>query len=121
MDNLSIYNQVRKVPSEAQKEIRGGRIGGFTDINPMWRIQTLTELFGPCGFGWYYDIEKEWMEHTDKDVAAFVDICGDPHEQAPLEVSWPHDQAIQVRPERKAGGDYRCIHLYKAAQVWLPW
>ena len=56
MDNLKIYNAVREVPKEAQKSIGGGRLKGMTDINPMWRIKTLTEQFGACGIGWYYEI-----------------------------------------------------------------
>ena len=47
MENLKIYNQVRAVPTEAQREIKGGRLAGYTDINPMWRIKKLTELYGP--------------------------------------------------------------------------
>ena len=60
--NLEIYEAVRKVPEEAKKTIRGGRLNGMTDINPMWRIKTLTEMFGVCGFGWKYEIKKEWVE-----------------------------------------------------------
>lgn len=60
--SLQIYNAVRQVPPEAKKEITGGRLKGMTDINPMWRIKTLTEQFGPCGIGWYYDIKREWIE-----------------------------------------------------------
>ena len=52
MDNLKIYNAVRSVPKEAQKEFNNGRFKG-TDINPMWRIKVLTEQFGPAGLGWY--------------------------------------------------------------------
>ena len=62
MDNLRIYNAVRAVPKEAQKPIGGGRLKGMTDINPMWRIKCLTEQFGVCGFGWYYDITDKWIE-----------------------------------------------------------
>lgn len=47
MDNLAIYNKVRQVPDEAKKRITGGRLNGMTDINPMWRIKAMTELFGP--------------------------------------------------------------------------
>ena len=50
-DNLKLYNAVRSVPAEAQKKINGGRLKGMTDINPMWRIKTLTEQFGVCGVG----------------------------------------------------------------------
>lgn len=62
MDNLKIYNAVREVPQEAQKKIMGGRLKGFTDINPMWRIKALTEHFGMCGVGWYYEIKEKWIE-----------------------------------------------------------
>lgn len=54
MDKMTIYNAVRSVPKEAQKEFNNGRFKG-TDINPMWRIKVLTEQFGPSGFGWYID------------------------------------------------------------------
>ena len=60
--NLELYNKVRQVPERAQKPIRGGRLKGMTDINPMWRIKTLTDLFGPCGIGWYYTIDGHWIE-----------------------------------------------------------
>lgn len=60
--NLALYNKVRAVPKEAQKLISGGRLKGMTDINPMWRIKCLTEQFGPCGVGWYYEITDKWIE-----------------------------------------------------------
>ena len=62
MENLEIYNVARTVPIEAQKPIGGGRLKGMTDINPMWRIKLLTELFGVCGFGWKYEIVNKWIE-----------------------------------------------------------
>ena len=76
MDNLEIYNKARQVPPEAKKEITAGRLKGMTDINPMWRIKRLTELFGVCGFGWWYEItKKEIISNTDgKEIRAFVDI-----------------------------------------------
>lgn len=60
--NMEIYERTRAVPKEAQKTIGGGRLKGMTDINPMWRIKTLTENFGPCGVGWYYEITDRWLE-----------------------------------------------------------
>jgi hypothetical protein len=75
MDNLSIYNKVRVVPQEAQKKIGGGRLKGMTDINPMWRIKALTEVFGPAGKGWYSEILRQWIEQGANDeVMAFVTI-----------------------------------------------
>ncbi len=74
MDNLFYYNQGREVPETAKKPIQGGRMNGKTDINPMWRIKKLTEMFGPCGFGWYYKSVREWIETYDAYAAAFVKI-----------------------------------------------
>lgn len=76
MENMAIYEAGKNVPAEAKKTIKGGRINGFTDINPMWRIRKLTEIFGPCGIGWYYTIDKEWLEGNEStgEVAAFVRI-----------------------------------------------
>lgn len=62
MENLKIYEQVRSVPAEAKKNIGGGRLKGMTDINPMWRLKKLTEVFGVCGIGWKYEIVEKWIE-----------------------------------------------------------
>lgn len=53
MDNMTLYNKFRFVPAEAKKPITAGRLKGMTNIEPMWRIKSLTEQFGPCGVGWY--------------------------------------------------------------------
>lgn len=74
--NLELYEKVRKVPQNAQKPIQAGRLKGMTDINPMWRIKTLTEQFGICGIGWYPEIVREWIEPVNgsNDVVANVEI-----------------------------------------------
>lgn len=79
MPNLDIYNKVKTVPKEAQKPINGGRLKGMTDINPMWRIKVLTETFGVVGFGWRYEITKQWIEQGGivegiQEISAFVNI-----------------------------------------------
>lgn len=75
MENLGIYESVRKVPQSAQREIQAGRLKGKTDINPMWRIKALTEQFGPCGIGWKYTITDKRLENgANNEVSAFVDI-----------------------------------------------
>ena len=74
-NNLSIYERVRSVPKEAKKEIEAGRLKGKNDINPMWRIKKLTEVFGPAGFGWYTEIVRTWTEASESgEMAVFVDI-----------------------------------------------
>ena len=76
MSNMRFYNKVRAVPQEALKPITAGRLKGFSDINPMWRIKALTETFGPCGFGWWYEITDKQLvpDEATKQVAAFMDI-----------------------------------------------
>lgn len=73
--NLDLYNRVKEVPDTAKKIIGAGKLAGFTDINPMWRIKKLTEEFGVCGFGWYTEITNKWIEKgKDGKEAAFVEI-----------------------------------------------
>ena len=74
MDNLSIYNKYRTVPENALKAFNNGTFKG-TDINTMWRIKCLTEEFGPCGIGWYYDIIRLWeVEGKDGELMCFAEI-----------------------------------------------
>ena len=74
--NMRIYDAARTVPDTAMRPINAGRLKGMSDINPMWRLKTLTELFGPCGIGWWYEIRDERIVDDAKtnQSAAFVDI-----------------------------------------------
>lgn len=75
MDNFEIWRKVSAVPAEAQKPIEAGRLKGKTDINPMWRMKVLTEMFGPCGFGWKYEITNQRViEGAKNEVMCFVDV-----------------------------------------------
>lgn len=73
MNKMDIYNAVRQVPEEAKKSFNNGSFSG-TDINPMWRIKTLTEQFGPAGIGWYYDVVSERCEEHHDTTMAIVDL-----------------------------------------------
>ncbi len=73
--NLSIWNQLAKPPQNALKKITGGRLVGKTDINPQWRYKIMTDVFGMCGVGWRYTIDRQWTEQgADGVVMAFVNI-----------------------------------------------
>lgn len=74
-NNLEFYEQLREVPAEAKKSFDNGRFKG-TDINPMWRIKRMTELFGPCGIGWYYEVVNRSLEHSSDSnvICAFIGI-----------------------------------------------
>lgn len=73
-DNLRYYEMLRKVPQEALKTIGAGRLKGMSDINPVFRIKTMTEAFGPCGIGWKYEITKQWQEIFGQEVKSFTNI-----------------------------------------------
>ena len=74
-ENMAIYEKVRNVPQEALKPINGGRLKGMSDINPMWRIKMLTEVFGMCGIGWKVEITDKRLEPgSGNEIVCFVDI-----------------------------------------------
>lgn len=74
-DNMRIYSRLMTTPKDAQKQIQAGRLKGFTDINPMYRIKALTEVYGPCGIGWYTDIlRRETIPGPSGELACFIDL-----------------------------------------------
>jgi len=75
MENLALWDRAATVPAKYLKKIVGGRLSGKSDINPQWRYKTMTELFGPCGVGWKFTIDRQWIEPgPDGQVFAFVNI-----------------------------------------------
>ena len=73
--NVRFYHQFMTTPKDAQKSFNNGRFSG-TDINPMWRIKVLTEVFGPSGFGWWTQNVK--YEFKEADVTPPPQKPGDP-------------------------------------------
>lgn len=73
--NMRFYGKVQDTPKEAQKSFNNGRFSG-TDINPMWRIKKLTEVFGPCGFGWWTQNVKYNFVNSEQtnEVAVFCEL-----------------------------------------------
>lgn len=69
MENLKLWNRVKDVPENCKKRITGGRLKDMTDIKPIWRIEKLTEEFGPCGLGWAAEItDINAQEYNDEAV-----------------------------------------------------
>ena len=82
--NVRFYHRFMETPKDAQKSFNNGRFSG-TDINPMWRIKILTEVFGPSGFGWWtQNVKYEFVEAdltrpnpnntVSKEVAVFCEL-----------------------------------------------
>lgn len=74
-DNMHIFKQVQSVPQEAQKPFESSWGKRLTEINGMWRIQKLTELFGPCGEGWFTEVTRqESVSFPNGEVCIFTDV-----------------------------------------------
>lgn len=101
MENLKVYNLLKEVPQEAQKKITGGRLVGMTDIKPMWRIEKLTETFGPVGLGWYTETtKKEIIEGANGEKIATVDILLYVNYKIPYEL----EEDLWSKPIEGSGG-----------------
>jgi hypothetical protein len=75
VEPLGFWKQFDKPPAGALKTIGGGRLKGMTDINPQWRYEAMTTVFGPCGIGWKYEIVRLWREEASQgQVFAFAEI-----------------------------------------------
>lgn len=73
-NNLRFYSQGCEVPQDALKKIQAGRLRGMSDVNPMWRMKRMTEIFGPVGFGWKYEIVRQWTEVYGEEVKCFCNL-----------------------------------------------
>jgi hypothetical protein len=73
--NMEIWDRVKQPPITALKKIGAGRLKGKSDINPQWRMQVMTDVYGPCGDKWWYEITKLWTEPgTEGQVFAFATV-----------------------------------------------
>ena len=66
-NNLVVWDAVKDVPKQAQKNIAAGRLKGMTDISPQWRYLVMTQTFGPIGIGWKFTIDRQWLEDGSDD------------------------------------------------------
>ena len=70
-----IWDKLARPPKTALKTISGGRLKGFTDINPQWRYEIMTDVFGMIGFGWKFTIDRTWLEGaSDNQLFAFAQV-----------------------------------------------
>lgn len=65
--SMELWDQLAIVDKKATKDFK--RAGGFkgTDINPQWRMKRMTEVFGPVGIGWGYEVEDRWAESFENE------------------------------------------------------
>lgn len=73
MTNMRYWDELKTVPPERLKPILAGRLKGKSDINPQWRMEAMTRMFGPVGIGWRYEIAKLWIQDgAPPEICAFA-------------------------------------------------
>ncbi len=70
--NRRFWDAAKSVPEMAKKEIKAGKLKGYTNVSPQWRLEKLTEIFGPVGVGWVIENIKYW---TTEGVGECVMWC----------------------------------------------
>lgn len=69
------WNKLKTPPESVLKKITGGRLSGMTDINPQWRYEIMTQVYGECGVGWKFEVVKTWTEQGyEGQVFAFASV-----------------------------------------------
>jgi hypothetical protein len=70
------YENLASPPADAVKQITGGKLKGFSDINPQWRYEALTQEFGLCGVGWKFEVSNTWTEPipATQELMIFVQV-----------------------------------------------
>ena len=69
-DNKRYWDQLKKTDPKYTKRINKG-FGEITTIDPQWQIGKMTEVFGPVGVGWGYNVN---YTYTDQLVFAEVSV-----------------------------------------------
>ena len=69
-ENRNIWDQMKETDPRFTKRVNKG-FGEITTIDPQWQIMRMTEMFGPVGDGWGYDVN---YHHTDELIFAEVTV-----------------------------------------------
>ncbi|WP_109150670.1 hypothetical protein [Azospirillum sp. TSO5] len=82
--NTALWDTLRVIDRKATKPFQ--KTGGFrgTQIDPCWRIERMTQVFGPVGQGWGW--EQVGIHFTDGLVFVCVRVWYVPAGEAP---AWP--------------------------------
>ncbi len=71
-----IFDTAKRPPNEALKPIDAGKLKGYTEINPLWRYEIMTQLFGLYGDGWKIEIVDNQIKPVEatKEEILFTSI-----------------------------------------------
>lgn len=72
--NLDLWNSLAVTPAEATKQYLTSGGTQLTAIDPIYRAMRMTEIFGPAGQGWSYNLERSWREEFDGRSYVFCQV-----------------------------------------------
>ena len=125
-DNKRYWDQLKKTDPKYTKRINKG-FGEITTIDPQWQIGKMTEVFGPVGIGWAYNVK---YTYTDQLVFAEVSVWAkdDVNSYVPygpvcsVQKLWRKTGALDDEAPKKAMTDAMTkalSHLGMSADVFL--
>ena len=117
VSNMQIWEAVRKVDPAYTKLTRiGGR--EFTAVDPQYRIQQMTALFGPCGAAWGYEAKPRELQVGMVLIAVVqVTLWYMVNGRGRCEVGTVTGACVLFDPEGKKEGARFNPHAYKSAET----
>ena len=122
-DNKRYWDQLKKTDPKYTKRINKG-FGEITTIDPQWQIGKMTEVFGPVGIGWAYNVK---YTYTDQLVFAEVSVWTGNNQEfygpvCSVQKLWRKTGALDDEAPKKAMTDAMTkalSHLGVSADVFL--
>jgi hypothetical protein len=74
---IKLYEALSTPPQDAIREIKGGNLKGFSDINPQWRTEVVTREIGLCGIDWKFEVADTFTQVVEAtgEVLVFVKVA----------------------------------------------
>lgn len=60
MSNLDLWNKLCTTPPEVTSPYTSVNGVELTAVDPIYRAKKMTEVFGPAGMGWGWEVVREW-------------------------------------------------------------
>lgn len=66
------YEKLSRPPEWALEPIDFGKLSGKTAIDPQWRIDAMTEVYGTCGIGWKFEVDPPIIHEAPDEVMLYL-------------------------------------------------
>ena len=121
-DNKRYWDQLKKTDPKFTKRINKG-FGEITTIDPQWQIGKMTEVFGPVGVGWGYNVKYTYTEQlVFAEVSVWTNFKDTYGPVCSVQKLWRKTGALDDEAPKKAMTDAMTkalSHLGVSADVFL--